>query len=39
MKAFLISCEMGLDIYEELGVSEGTGSRLCVIGEDLLYLI
>lgn len=39
MKAFLISSEMGLDICEELGISEGTGNRLCVIGEDLLHLI
>lgn len=39
MKVFLISSEMGLDIYEELGISEGTDSRLCVIGEDLLHLI
>lgn len=39
MKVFLVSSEMGLDIYEELGISEGTGYRLCVIGEDLLHLI
>lgn len=39
MKVFLISSEMGLDIYEELGISEDTGYRLCVIGEDLLHLI
>lgn len=39
MKVFLISGEMGLDIYEELGISKGTGNRLCVIGEDLLHLI
>lgn len=39
MKVFLISSEMGLGIYEELGISEGTGNRLCAIGEDLLHLI
>lgn len=31
MKVFVISNEMGHDIYEELGISEGTGNRLHVI--------
>lgn len=30
---------MGFDILEELGISEGTGNKLHVIGEDLLHLI